>query len=53
MTKSTITKTWVVGLVTFGAGIVTAMVGVFLMLAYGGRSRRSRGRTATTTSSPT
>lgn len=36
MTKSTITKIWVGGLVTFGAGIVAAIVGVFLMLAYGG-----------------
>lgn len=36
MTKSTITKTWIGGLAVFGAGIVTSMVGVFLMLAYGG-----------------
>lgn len=36
MTKSMITKTWVAGLVAFGAGILAAMVGVFLMLAYGG-----------------
>lgn len=36
MTKSTITKTWIGGLVVFGAGIVVAIAGVFLMLAYGG-----------------
>ncbi|HET7421676.1 MAG TPA: hypothetical protein VFL27_14955 [Candidatus Dormibacteraeota bacterium] len=36
MTKSTITKTWIGGLATFAAGIVAAMVGVFLMLGYGG-----------------
>lgn len=36
MTKSTITKTWIGGLATFGAGVVATMVGVFLMLAYGG-----------------
>jgi hypothetical protein len=32
MTKSTITRTWIGGLVAFAAGIV----GVFLMLGYGG-----------------
>ena len=36
MTKSTVTKTWIGGLVVFGAGIVASIVGVFLMLAYGG-----------------
>jgi hypothetical protein len=36
MTKSAITRIWIGGLATFGAGIVTAIVGVFLMLAYGG-----------------
>jgi len=36
MTKSMITKTWIGGLALFAAGIVVAMVGVFLMLAYGG-----------------
>ena len=36
MTKSTITKTWVGGLVVFAAGIVALLAGVFLMLAYGG-----------------
>ena len=36
MTKSAITKTWVGGLVVFAAGIVVAIAGVFLMLAYGG-----------------
>lgn len=36
MIKSTITKTWIGGLAIFAAGILAAMVGVFLMLAYGG-----------------
>jgi hypothetical protein len=36
MTKLTITKVWIGGLVAFAAGIVVAMVGVFLMLGYGG-----------------
>jgi hypothetical protein len=36
MTKSTITRTWIGGLAVFAAGIVAALGGVFLMLAYGG-----------------
>lgn len=36
MTKSTITKTWIGGLAVFAGGIVAAIAGVFLMLAYGG-----------------
>jgi len=36
MTKSVITKTWIGGLAVFAAGILVAIVGVFLMLAYGG-----------------
>jgi hypothetical protein len=36
MAKSTITRTWIGGLVVFAAGIVASMVGVFLMLGYGG-----------------
>lgn len=36
MTKSTITRTWIGGLVVFAAGLVLASAGVFLMLAYGG-----------------
>ena len=36
MTKSAITKTWISGLVVFAAGVVAAIVGVVLMLAYGG-----------------
>jgi hypothetical protein len=36
MTKSLINKTWIGGLVVFAAGIVVALVGVFLMLGYGG-----------------
>lgn len=34
--KSTITKTWIGGLVVFAAGIVVSIVGVFLMLVYSG-----------------
>ncbi|HXM57411.1 MAG TPA: hypothetical protein VOB72_18585 [Candidatus Dormibacteraeota bacterium] len=36
MTKSIITKVWIGGLAVFAAGIVVAIVGVFLMLGYGG-----------------
>jgi hypothetical protein len=36
MTKSMITKTWIAGLVVFAGGAVVSIVGVFLMLAYGG-----------------
>ena len=36
MTKSTVTRTWVAGLAVFAAGIAASIVGVFLMLAYGG-----------------
>ena len=36
MSKSTVTRTWVAGLAVFAAGIAASMVGVFLMLAYGG-----------------
>ncbi len=32
--KSTITRTWMGGLVAFAAGIVVSMVGVFLMLIH-------------------
>jgi hypothetical protein len=36
MTKSIITKVWISGLAAFAAGFVVAIVGVFLMLGYGG-----------------
>lgn len=36
MTKATITKSWIGGLAVFAAGVIVAIVGVFLMLAYGG-----------------
>ncbi len=36
MTKSTITRAWIGGLAVFAAGIIVAIVGVFMMLAYGG-----------------
>jgi hypothetical protein len=40
MTKLTISRTWIGGLVAFAAGIIVAIVGVFLMLAYGGTFTR-------------
>jgi hypothetical protein len=43
MTKSTITKVWIGGLAVFAAGILVALVGVFLMLAYGGTFTRIAG----------
>ncbi|HEX7264942.1 MAG TPA: hypothetical protein VF383_12260 [Candidatus Dormibacteraeota bacterium] len=45
MTKSTITKFWIAGLAVFAAGIVLAMVGVFLMLGYGGTFTQIAGTT--------
>lgn len=36
MTKSTINKVWIAGLTIFAAGILVAIVGVFLMLGYAG-----------------
>jgi hypothetical protein len=36
MTKPMIVKTWIGGLAVFAAGIIVALVGVFLMLAYAG-----------------
>lgn len=36
MTKPMITKTWIAGLVVLAAGLVVAVVGVALMLGYGG-----------------
>ncbi len=36
MTKSAVTKTWIGGLIVFAAGVVAALIGVFLMLGYGG-----------------
>lgn len=43
MTKSTITKTWIGGLVFFAAGLLVAGIGVFLMLAYGGTFHQVAG----------
>ncbi len=43
MIKSTITRTWIAGLAVFGAGIVAALFGVFLMLAYGGTFTQVEG----------
>jgi len=36
MRKSTITRTWIGGLVVFAAGIIVSIAGVVLMLGYGG-----------------
>ena len=36
MTKSTINRVWIGGLTIFAAGILVAIVGVFLMLGYAG-----------------
>jgi len=36
MTKSTVTKTWIAGLVMFAVGLVVAGLSVALMVAYGG-----------------
>jgi len=36
MTKPMITRTWIAGLVVLAAGLVVAVVGVLLMLGYGG-----------------
>jgi hypothetical protein len=36
VTKSAVTRTWIGGLAVFAAGVVVAIVGIFLMLAYGG-----------------
>lgn len=36
MKKSTITRTWVGGLVLFAAGVVVSIIGIALMLSFGG-----------------
>jgi hypothetical protein len=43
MSKSTISKTWIGGIVAFAAGLVLAGFGVFLMLAYGGTFNQVAG----------
>jgi hypothetical protein len=43
MTKSTITKTWIGGLVVFAAGLLVVGIGVFLMLVYGGTFNQITG----------
>jgi len=45
MTKVTITRTWIGGLAVFAGGILAAIVGVFLMLAYGGSLTQVAGTT--------
>lgn len=36
MTKSTVTKTWIAGLIVIAAGLLVGGIGLALMLAYGG-----------------
>jgi hypothetical protein len=43
LTKSTVTKTWIAGLVALAAGLVVAAIGIFVMLAYGGTFERVAG----------
>lgn len=45
MTKSTITRTWIGGLVVLAAGLVLAGVAIFLMLAYGGTFTQTSANT--------
>ena len=43
--KSTITKTWIGGVVVFAAGIAVSIVGVFLILSYSGTFTQFAGTT--------
>lgn len=53
MTKPTITKTWIAGLAFLAAGLVVAIVGVALMLAYGGTFTPVAGNASSYTFVPT
>lgn len=53
MTKLMITRTWIAGLVVMAAGLVVAIVGVALMLAYGGTFTQVAGSTNSFTFVPT
>lgn len=53
MTKSMITKTWIAGLVVLAAGLVVAVVGVALMLGYGGSFTQIAGTANSYTFVPT
>jgi len=53
MTKPMITKTWIAGLVVLAAGLVVAVVGVALMLAYGGTFTQIAGTANSYTFVPT
>ncbi|HSP09073.1 MAG TPA: hypothetical protein VLU92_05710 [Candidatus Dormibacteraeota bacterium] len=53
MTKPMITKTWIAGLVVLAAGLVVAVVGVALMLAYGGTFTQVGGTNGSYTFVPT
>lgn len=53
MAKSTITKTWIAGLAVLAGGLVVAIVGVALMLAYGGTFTQVAGDASSYTFVPT
>ncbi len=53
MTKSMITTTWIAGLVVLAAGLVVAVVGVALMLGYGGSFTQVAGTANSYTFVPT
>ena len=53
MTKPTITKTWIAGLAVLAGGLVVAIVGVALMLAYGGTFTQVAGNASSYTFVPT
>lgn len=53
MTKPTITKTWIAGLAVLAGGLVVAIVGVALMLAYGGTFTPVAGNGSSYTFVPT
>lgn len=53
MTKPMITRTWIAGLVVLAAGLVVAVVGVALMLAYGGTFTQIAGTANSYTFVPT
>lgn len=52
MTKSAITRVWIGGLAVFAAGILVSIVGVFLMLAYGGTFAQVAGDPSNYTFTP-
>ena len=47
MTKSIISKTWIIGLIVVIAGLVVGGIGVWLLLAFGGQFTTAPGGTGT------